>query len=369
MRFSEGLRHHSQGLDILRALCALAVFLFHCGLVNFGWLGVQVFFVISGFLITRSLERRTEGTASQRTLAFYGRRARRILPPLYLYLLLLAPVAFLAHRELVTGWLATATFTYNFYNLTPSFQNTPFLTHLWSLAVEEQFYLVFPLLMVMARRRATSIFLLLCLAMPAVRLAFTALAGLDGFVRQDLPDGAGPLVAGSYATYVAGFTQLDAFAIGALLQLHFHRLPRFNTGAAIWALLLVMVLLGFVTSGSIYGALWGPFLGAPGTYQYVWGYSLVALLGGLLVLHFSALPVTSPVSRSLAALGACSYEFYILHYPVIGVYVLLAPFDSPAAKLVAALVCLPISAGLAVLLHRASALLITRLPQRSPRPA
>ena len=193
--------------------------------------------------------------------------------------------------------------------------------------------------------------------------------GQDGFVPQDFLEDAGPLAPGSFATYVAGFTQLDAFAVGALLQLHSRRLPRFSTAAAIWALLLVMMLLGFATTGSLYGTLYGPFLGAPGAYQYVWGYSLVALLGGLLVIHFSALPVTSPFSRGLAALGAHSYEFYILHYPVIGIYVLFAPLDSPATKLVAALVCLPISAGLAVLLHRTCTLLVMRLPQRSPRPA
>lgn len=369
MRSHEDSQHHSRGLDVLRALCALAVFFFHCGLVNFGWLGVQIFFVISGFLITRSLESRPLGTASERMVAFYGRRARRILPPLYLYLLLLAPFVLLAQRQLVDGWLAAITFTYNFYNLTSSFWNSRFLSHLWSLAVEEQFYLVFPLLMVLLRRRATTVLLVLCLAMPVVRLVFTALAGDDGFVRQVLPDGASPLVPGSYATYVAGFTQLDAFAIGALLQLHFRQVPRFNTAGAIWALLLVMMLLGLVTTGSVYGALYGPFLGAPGAYQYVWGYSLVAVLGGLLVIHFSALPVTSPPARWLAALGAYSYEFYILHYPVLGVYALFAPFDTPATQLVAAGVCLPASAGLAVLLHTTSAWLVTRLPRRSPRPA
>ncbi len=101
MRFSEDLPHarHSHGLDVLRAICALAVFLFHCGLLDFGWLGVQIFFVISGFLITRSLESRQQGTASQRMFAFYSRRARRILPPVYLYLLLLAPFAFLTQRD------------------------------------------------------------------------------------------------------------------------------------------------------------------------------------------------------------------------------------------------------------------------------
>ncbi len=137
--------------------------------------------------------------------------------------------------------------------------------------------------------------------MPAVRLGFAALTShADTFVRADFLGG--QMVSGSYATYVAGFTQFDVFAIGALLQFHFHRLPRFNTAAAIWALLLVMVLLGRATAGSAYGALWGPFLGAPGAHQYAWGYSLIALLGGLLVIHFSALPATSPLSRALGRL-------------------------------------------------------------------
>jgi hypothetical protein len=86
-------------------------------------------------------------------------------------------------------------------------------------------------------------------------------------------------------------------------------------------------------------------------------------------IQFSALPATSPLARRLAALGAHSYEFYILHYPVLGVYALFAPFDTPATQLVAAGVCLPASAGLAVLLHRTSARPVTRLPERSPRPA
>ena len=342
---------YSQGLDVLRALCALAVFFFHCGLINFGNLGVQIFFVISGFLITRSLENRPQGTASQRVLAFYGRRVRRILPPLYLYLLLLAPFAFLVQRQLVNGWLAAVTFTYNFYNLTSSFVSSSFLSHLWSLAVEEQFYLVFPLLMVLMRRQATAVLLSLCVAMPLVRLGFTALVGHDG-----------------YATYVAGFTQLDLFAVGALLQLHFRKLPRFNTVVATLVLLLVtMLLLGFATTGSACGVLFCPFPGVSGAYQHVWGYSLIALLGGLLVIQFSGLPVTSPLSRWLATFGAYSYEFYILHCPVLGIYALLVPNDWRTTRLVEALVCLPISACLAALLHRMSTPFVMRPLRQSPR--
>ena len=66
------------GLDILRALSALAVILYHFRLFEPGWLGVQVFFVISGYLITQSIESRPP---RQRILTFYGRRIRRILPP------------------------------------------------------------------------------------------------------------------------------------------------------------------------------------------------------------------------------------------------------------------------------------------------
>src|SRR5262249_50624077 len=154
-------------------------------------------------------------------------------------------------------------------------------------------------------------------AMPVVRLGFAALASHDGFIRPDPP------ILGSYATYVAGFTQFDVFAIGALLQLHFRKLPRFNTTMAILALILVMLLLGLGTTGSTHGALYRGFPGVPIQYQYVWGYSLIALLGGLLVIHFSALPVKSTLSRCLAGLGAYSYEFYILHCPVLGIYVML----------------------------------------------
>ena len=248
--------------------------------------------------------------------------------------------------------------------------NTRFLSHLWSLAVEEQFYPTFPLLMVLLRRRATTVLLLLCLGMPVVRLGFTALASQgDTFVRADFLGDASQMVRGSYATYIAGFTQFDVFAIGALLQLHFRRLPSFNTGVAILALLLVMMLVGLLTTGSANGAFYGAFLGTPGAYQYVWGYTLIALLGALLVIHFSAWPVTSPLLRAFASLGAHSYEFYILHYPVLGIFALFVPIGAPATRLAAALVCLPVTACLAVLLHRASALLVTALRRQSPRPA
>ena len=98
-----------------------------------GWLGVQVFFVIRGYLITQSLECRP-GAPRQRILAFYGRRIRRILPPLYTYLALIAPFIFLRYPVHIKGWIASLTFTTNFYHLLPSYLHSRLLTHTWSLA-------------------------------------------------------------------------------------------------------------------------------------------------------------------------------------------------------------------------------------------
>jgi peptidoglycan/LPS O-acetylase OafA/YrhL len=157
--------NRNPGLDMLRALSALAVFLFH---VEQGWLGVQVFFVISGYLIAQSIESR-RGVSRDRILSFYG---RRILPPLYVYLLLIAPYVFLRYPVWIKGWVAALTFTTNFYHLMPSYAHSRLLTHTWSLGVEEQFYLVFPFLLVLWRRHATAALILVVLVEPLVRWEF-----------------------------------------------------------------------------------------------------------------------------------------------------------------------------------------------------
>ncbi len=149
-------RGYFPALDGLRALAVVAVLLFHGGHLSGGFLGVDTFFVISGFLITGLLLREVELTGTVRLGAFWARRARRLLPALALMVsaVTLWSVGFGTPSErlaLHADSLWSLSFLMNWHEVTSahdywsSFALQSPLTHLWSLAVEEQFYLVWPL--------------------------------------------------------------------------------------------------------------------------------------------------------------------------------------------------------------------------------
>ncbi|CAN5737449.1 SGNH hydrolase domain-containing protein [soil metagenome] len=154
----------------LRALAVVAVLLFHAQVAGFegGFVGVDVFFVLSGFLITRLLLRELASTGTISLRAFWARRARRLLPASCLVLVVTVIAAHwmlppLDQRTLAVDAAASAAFVVNFvfaHQLGDYFgaqlaEASPSpLLHFWSLAVEEQFYLVWPTLLVVATRRA-----------------------------------------------------------------------------------------------------------------------------------------------------------------------------------------------------------------------
>ena len=146
------------GLDGMRALAVMAVMVYHAdnAWLPGGFIGVEVFFVISGYLITLLLIGEHERTGAISLRAFWARRARRLLPALYLLLSLLV-IYTAIFRSDVLGQLrgdviAALTYVSNWYQIwvgqsyTSSGDFAP-LRHVWSLAVEEQFYLVWPLIM------------------------------------------------------------------------------------------------------------------------------------------------------------------------------------------------------------------------------
>lgn len=157
------MRSRLPGLDGLRALSIVLVILYHCAhtegfpdialfkaIARTGVIGVQVFFVISGFLITWLLLGEEEKTGHISLKSFYFRRALRILPPAFMFLAAVTVVANLralpvTNREL----LASVLF---FRNLSPV--DSKYTRHYWSLSIEEQFYLVWPLLLIWLPRRA-----------------------------------------------------------------------------------------------------------------------------------------------------------------------------------------------------------------------
>jgi peptidoglycan/LPS O-acetylase OafA/YrhL len=150
--------NYRKEIDGLRAIAVLPVILFHAGFSTFsgGFIGVDVFFVISGFLITNILlDELEQGKFS--VARFYERRARRILPALFVVLLVCLPFAWLwmlpsALMTFSDTLAAVVLFVSNnvlqqqsgYFDASAEFSP---LLHTWSLAVEEQYYVVFPLLL------------------------------------------------------------------------------------------------------------------------------------------------------------------------------------------------------------------------------
>src|SRR5579871_3106582 len=151
-------------IDGLRAVAVAAVFLYHAdpSWLPGGFFGVDVFFVISGYLITSLLLTESAGTGGVDLLRFWARRARRLLPALYALLAVCLLVGVTVERGKLVElrgdalasifYVANWRFVFEHESYFAAFGRPPLLRHLWSLAVEEQFYLVWPPLFLLGLR-------------------------------------------------------------------------------------------------------------------------------------------------------------------------------------------------------------------------
>ena len=317
---------HRPSLDGIRAIAALLVLLFHAGtrLLDHGYVGVDVFFVLSGFLITSLLVRELVGTGRLSFIEFYARRARRLLPAALgvllvtaiAYQLIASPVAIAENRG---GFMAAALYYSNWFFLAQSrdyfaedAHPSP-VQHYWSLSVEEQFYLAWPVLVlalvVLARRSRLRL---------DVAAAGLALAGLvyAGILAAHEP-------MASYFGTPARAYQLLIGATIALLCLRWETAAaargsagngasRQSAGArAAGALLAAAGLALLLGAGT-------PWLGNDSAYLH----GVAAALGaGVLILGLELAPA-SATGRGLAwrpaqLLGRWSYAIYLWHWPVI----------------------------------------------------
>ena len=312
-------------LDAFRGCCIAAVFLAHTGALDCGWIGVQAFFVLSGFLITESLLESLDGEPGPRAyfLGFYARRVLRIFPAYLAYILLPPLVCGLfdspaSDLVLYNFWQHAPyllTFTENFHRLADLFNNALY-SHLWSLSIEEQFYLLWPLLLFFlpASRRVA-----LCLALVA---AGPVIRGLEVALQLH----AGPLVPPAPGRFVYFFTpsHFDAFAIGALLfcardhagvNAFVRRYGKWVLAAPVLTGLWMLALgrlarydMGLSSLG------WPTYLSRFGA--CIWGYSLLNAAFFVCLARIDSAPRFLD-ARPLQRLGRISYGFYIFHLPII----------------------------------------------------
>jgi peptidoglycan/LPS O-acetylase OafA/YrhL len=303
------------GIDGLRAIAVLAVLLFHGGVstLSGGFLGVEVFFVISGYLITLLLLRERESTGRNDLRAFWLRRARRLLPALAAVVVLTLSYALLFMPAEVAGLRSDALSAGGYFtNWWLIFGDQPYfetmgrpslLQHLWSLAVEEQFYLLWPVvfavLMRFGGRRGAFI---------AIMLGAVASYWLMGALHS--PE------AEPSRVYYGTDTRAGGLLLGAALALLWD--PRRFVRTFSWrarlaangALVAALAVLAWAFVAVDSGAGW----------LYPWGFVLVS--GATLVALAAATnsATTGSVrflgSKPMRWAGTRSYGLYLWHWPI-----------------------------------------------------
>ncbi|MBL8928677.1 MAG: acyltransferase [Kineosporiaceae bacterium] len=304
---------YSPALDGVRAVAVLAVLAYHGGVLPGGYLGVDLFLVLSGFLITSLLVEEVARSGRVDLTAFWVRRAARLMPAAAA-LLLVASLAVTLHAptrgrgDVLLNAAATAAGVDNWWRVHDQQGGGIWLGHVWSLSVEQQFYLFWPLLLALLigrwglahRRRIAT----------AVALTATAVA-----VHRLVLIGAG---ASAMRIYFGTDARADALLVGCALGLGLHgarltgrsRTPRSVAAVGAWVALVL-------------AALWSPTLEQEPWYLFRGGFLVVAVAAALIVGQAITDPGAGPArvleARPLVGLGKISYGFYLWHYPVLAV--------------------------------------------------
>jgi peptidoglycan/LPS O-acetylase OafA/YrhL len=293
-------------IDGLRAVAVIPVVFFHAGIQAFqgGFVGVDVFFVISGYLITSILlKEQQQGVFS--TLTFYERRARRILPAMFFMMLACIPMALYCMlpkdlEDFGKSLVAVPLFISNvlFWRSNGYFETATELKpllHTWSLAVEEQFYIFFPLLL-LALNRVRGKYLICvfaALAMGSLALAQWASVHKPQFAFYMLPTRGWELLIGSMAAVYNGMKNTEASAPGPKDQ--------------------VLSLAGLF-------ALLASYLAFDKNTPFPSIYTLLPALGTALILLFGRFGTFAGwllSQKLLTGLGLISYSTYLWHQPIL----------------------------------------------------
>ncbi len=308
-------RPHLASLDGLRGLAVIAVLLFHAGKLQGGFLGVDLFFALSGFLITSLLLAEVDARGRVDLVAFWGRRLRRLLPAVLLLLVVVTVITTIVAtvperaatlsdgpwaQAYVANWHAIA----GHRDYWASFELPRMFGHLWSLAIEEQFYLVWPVLMAVIAWRSRHVHR----TVVAV-CVLGSLLSLAQMIR--LFDPSNPT-----RVYIGTDTRASSLLLGALLAAAPAR------RAVIWFTSRFTKLYGVVALAlaAAIGFFWALVDGPNSPWLFRGGLFTHSLLSALLVAGCAARPDAAATRwigwAPLRITGVISYSLYLWHWPI-----------------------------------------------------
>lgn len=311
-----------RSLDGLRAVAVLMVMAFHFRLFEFGWAGVQMFFVLSGFLITSILLKDKQKPFSQYLKVFYWRRSLRIFPLFYAYLIIIA-IGYLLFKEpenfsFLSKYLFT--YTYNFSRLSSDWSHSPLFTHLWSLSVEEQFYLFWPFIIYFfSIKQLKHIIIGILIIVPIFRLVLGEYLLIQtNFTTHDV----GEIV------YWFTVSHIDAFAIGAAIPLFNLKDLIQKKRQLVWLSFGLVILAGVINyisqnNSNIEISSLGYPIGGMANYQSVWSYTVLNVFFTLLILNLISVENNKKRNvlnnKLLVSMGKVSYGMYLYHWALLAI--------------------------------------------------
>lgn len=350
---SAGEMGYLPGLDGLRAIAIIGVLLYHAGIdwVPGGFLGVDVFFVLSGFLITSLILEEYDRAGRIDFRRFYIRRARRLLPAVFVLLIVVGIAVLLFYRDALSAFredaLATLFYLNNWWYIVvdqsyfESMGRPPLLKHLWSLSVEEQFYLIWPAVALLLVRRG---------GRPLVRrVAIIVAVASTAWMAYLAVRGGYPVDADPSRAYFGTDSHMMGLLIGAALATVWRpgrlssTIPRgeqllvTSIGVA-----MIAVIAGFYL-----------FVGEFTPWLYRGGFLVLAVFTAVLIA--AATHPASPLGAILGIgflryLGRRSYGIYLWHWPI---FMVTRPgIDVPWSEPVALVARLGITVAIAEISYR-----------------
>ena len=321
-------------IDSLRAIAVIAVIIYHID-ANYlpgGFLGVDLFFVLSGYLICSLIIKEYKSTGTVNLYNFYVRRARRLLPAVYFMITVVLIIITLfngvllkkSYLDALFGYIYSSNWWYIFHKLDyfDSFGSQSPFKHLWSLAIEEQFYMFFPLIFLIFNRKSKSnnsnsklnknfIYVVLSLILVSL-IAHILLFDINNINRI------------YFGTDTRAFSLLVG-VVGAILypmdRLSERTTKKDNMIYSIVSLVSILVLIGIMINTSEYN-----------TWLYRGGFLLVAIIG-LIIIISSGRQYTF-MSKLLSFkpfvfIGKISYSLYLWHFPILVVTTPVSEIGNP----------------------------------------